>query len=220
VIQDIARVAALRRCSGALLHVDAVQAAGKLELDFPALDADLMSLSSHKIYGPKGVGALIVRTGVELAPIQHGGAQERGLRGGTENVAGIVGFGAAAELARTELEPRIAHTRALQAELSQRLAALPGVTVFGAMAERLSNTLQFACRGWEGEALLMALDRQGFAVSSGSACASGRGEPSHVLLAMGYAAEIAKGAVRVSFGKENRVEEVARFASELARLSP
>lgn len=219
VIQDIPRVAALRRPLGSLLHVDAVQAAGKLALDFPTLDADLMSLSSHKLYGPKGVGALIVRTGVELAPTQHGGSQERGLRGGTENVAGIVGFGAAAELARAELDPRVAHTRALQADLSRRLEALPGVTVFAEASERLSNTVQFACDGWDGEALLMALDRKGFAVSSGSACASGRGEPSHVLVAMGYPPEVAKGAVRVSFGKDNVAEEVSRFVSVLGELS-
>lgn len=218
VIQDIERVARLRRPCAALLHVDAVQAAGKLALDFATLDADLMSLSSHKLQGPKGAGALIVRAGIGLAPIQHGGAQEHGLRGGTENVAGIVGFGAAAELAVSELDERIAHTAQLQAELLRRLRALSGVTIFGEASPRLSNTTQFAVAGWDGEALLMALDRKGFAVSSGSACASGRGEPSHVLIAMGYDRETAKGAVRVSFGKVNALADVAGFVAALEAI--
>lgn len=215
VIQDVARAAELVHAQGAWLHVDAVQTAGKLPLDFASLGADLMSVSSHKIYGPKGVGALVFRPEVELSPLLHGGAQERGLRGGTENVAAIVGFGAAAELAAAELAARSALLLPLREHLEQALRARAGITIFGARAERLPNTLQFAIAGYDGEALLMQLDRKGFAVSSGSACASGKGEPSHVLLAMGYEREQAKGAIRVSLGKDNRVEDVERFLAAL-----
>jgi cysteine desulfurase len=219
VITDIPRLAARVHAAGALLHVDAVQAAGKLALDVEALGCDLLTLSSHKLYGPKGCGALVVRSHVELHPVQHGGAQERGLRGGTENVAAIVGFGAAAELAAAELDARAAHAQILRERLEAGLLARGDVTVFGRAAPRLSNTLQFALQGWDGEALLMALDRKGYAVSSGSACASGSGEPSHVLLAMGYDRVTAKGAVRVSFGKDNREAEVDGFLAALAAIS-
>ncbi|MFT4046703.1 MAG: cysteine desulfurase family protein [Solimonas sp.] len=216
VIQDVARAAGPTHAAGAWLHVDAVQAAGKIAVDFAALGADLMSLSSHKLYGPKGIGALVKRAEVELLPLHHGGWQEHGLRGGTENVAAIVGFGAAAELAHQELEMRAAHLSALRDRLEAGLRALPGTHIFGAAAERLPNTVQFALDGYEGEALLMQFDRKGFAVSSGSACASGRGEPSHVLLGMGIAREIAAGAIRVSFGKANTLAEVDQFLAVLA----
>jgi cysteine desulfurase len=215
VIQDVARAAPLVHAAGAWLHVDAVQAAGKMPVDFAALQADLMSLSSHKIYGPKGIGALVLRADVELVPLHHGGWQEHGLRGGTENVASIVGFGAAAELAMQELDARVAQQRALRERLEAGLRGVPGVRIFAETSERLPNTVQFALAGYEGEALLMQLDRKGFAVSSGSACASGRGEPSHVLLGMGIEHEVAKGAIRVSFGHDNTAAEVDQFVAVL-----
>ncbi len=215
VIQDIARVAAGVHAAGGVLLADAVQAAGKLELAPYWTHADLMSLSAHKIYGPKGVGALLVKSHVELAPLLHGGGQERGLRGGTENVAGIVGFGVAAELARAELAQRDTQMRALREQLEAGLRTIEGVRIFGEGAPRLPNTVQFAIPGWEGEALLMALDRQGIAVSSGSACASGTGEPSHVLLGMGYSRPIAFGAIRASFGRGNSAAEVERLLGAL-----
>lgn len=215
VIQDVARAASLVHAAGALLHVDAVQAAGKIAVDFAELGADLMSLSSHKLYGPKGIGALIVGSEVELSPLHHGGAQERGRRGGTENVAAIVGFGVAAELALQELDARAAHLRSLRDRLDAGLRRWPRVRVFADGIERLPNTLQFALDGYDGEALLMQLDRKGFAVSSGSACASGSGEPSHVLIGMGFPRDIAKGAVRVSFGKDNSTEDVDQFLEAL-----
>lgn len=219
VIQDVARAAAPAHAAGAWLHVDAVQALGKIPVDFAALRADLMSLSSHKIYGPKGIGALILRPEVELLPLHHGGWQERGLRGGTENVAAIAGFGAAAELAGRELAARAAQLRGLRERLEAGLHALPGAHIFAERSERLPNTLQFALEGYEGEALLMQLDRKGFAVSSGSACASGRGEPSHVLLGMGVPRELAAGAIRVSLGQDNTEGEVDRFLAALAALT-
>ena len=161
---------------------------------------------------------MLVKAGVELAPLLHGGGQERGLRGGTENVAAIVGFGAAAELARQELEARDTHLLALRERLSAGLRALPGVSIFGEQSPRLSNTVQFGLKGWEGEALLMALDRKGIAVSSGSACSSGKGEPSHVLLGMGLPRDVAYGAIRVSLGQGNSAAEVDRFLLVLGQL--
>lgn len=208
VIHELAPWVSAIHAAGGWLHVDATQAAGKLPLDFATLGADLLTLSSHKLYGPKGVGALVVRAEVELHPLLHGGAQEKGLRGGTENLPAIVGFGAAAELAQQELETRMAHQLALRERLDAGLRALPGVRLFGDGAPRLANTTQFGLAGWDGEALLMHLDRRGYAVSSGSACASGSGEPSHVLLAMGVEPMAAKGAVRVSLGKDSQQSEV------------
>ncbi len=216
VMQDTARAAPLVHQAGGWLHVDATQAAGKLPLSFAQSGADLLTLSSHKLYGPKGIGALVVKAEVDLGPLLHGGSQERGLRGGTENLPAIVGFGAAAELAAQELTARTAQVLALHQQLELGLRAMPSVTIFGSTAERLANTTQFALAGWEGEALLMHLDRKGFAVSSGSACASGLGEPSHVLLAMGINATTAKGAIRVSFGKANTAAEVEGFLATLA----
>ena len=215
VVQDVPRVASAVHGVGALLLADAVQAAGKVPLDFAASGADMMSLSAHKLYGPKGVGALLKRAEVELAPQLHGGGQEHGLRGGTENLAGIVGFGAAAELAQRELQQRTQHLLRLRERLEAGLRGIEGVIIFGEAAPRLPNTVQFGLAGWEGEALLMALDRKGFAVSSGSACSSGKGQPSHVLLGMGLARDVAYRAVRVSFGVANVEEEVERFSAVL-----
>ncbi len=218
VIQDVARIGQMARDAGAIFHADAVQACGKIAVDFAATRAHLMSLSSHKIYGPKGAGALVADAGVGLEPLLHGGGQERNLRGGTENVAAIVGFGAAAELARLELGMRRAHLLRLQDRLEAQLAPIPGLRLFGTRAPRLPNTTQFAVPGVHSATLLGLLDKQGFAVSSGSACASGTDEPSHVLLAMGVPAELALCAIRVSLGKDNTEAEVDRFASALREL--
>jgi cysteine desulfurase len=211
VVQDIPAIAARVRAAGGVLHCDAVQAAGKLPVDFRACGAHSLTLSAHKIYGPRGVGALVLDKTLELEPQQHGGGQEKGLRGGTENLAAIVGFGKAAELAAAERAQRAAHMRALREQLEAGLRTLPGVVIFGDGAERLPNTVQFGTPGFESETLLMALDRKGIAVSSGSACHSGKTEPSHVLLAMGVEPGLALSAVRVSFGQSNTREEVERF---------
>lgn len=219
VIQPLQTLAPLVHAAGALLHVDAVQAAGKLPFDVNLIGADLVSLSAHKLYGPKGVGALIRVAPVELRPLLHGGAQEGGLRGGTENVPAIVGFGAACRLARERLDRRMAHLRSLRDRFEAGLDGLGTVLRFGAEAERLPNTVQFALRGWQGEALVMQLDRAGFCVSSGSACASGQGQPSHVLLAMGVDEDTAFGAVRVSFGETNTTAEVDRLLGVLQELA-
>jgi cysteine desulfurase len=216
-INPVAELADCCREQDVLLHTDAVQAAGKLELDFAASGAHLMSLSAHKLYGPKGVGALIVDKAVTLEPLLHGGGQERERRGGTENIAAIAGFGQAAELAVEEMAARTEHVRRLRDYFEQALSkALPQAVIFANRAERLPNTSFFAIPPLEGRTLIMALDRLGFAVASGSACGSEQHEPSHVLAAMGVAAELAHGAIRVSFGKQNSDADVDGLITALA----
>ena len=211
VIQDLGPVVAAAERVGAMVHTDAVQMVGKERVDFKALGVQLMSLSAHKLYGPKGVGALVRDRAVDLTPVLPGGGQESGLRGGTENLPGIVGFGRAAELALAELDERRGRVRALRDELERGLSDMAGVQVFGADAPRLPNTVMFAVEGIEGETLLMELDRQGLALSSGSACAAGSTDPSYVLSAMGVGPDLARGALRVSLGKDNDVEDVQRL---------
>lgn len=217
VVQPVAALAEKVRQHGALLHTDAVQAIGKQPVRFADTGAQLMTLSAHKIYGPKGVGALIVDKTVEVNAIQIGGGQERGYRSGTENLPGIVGFGMAAELAARELNERSAHLLALRRQLEQGLAEMPQVTVFGAEAERLPNTVQLSVQGIDGEALLMQLDRDDIAVSSGSACSAGHTEPSHVLLAMGIDELTARGAIRISVGKDTTKADIERLLASLRR---
>lgn len=218
VLQPVAELAQVAARHGVCFHTDAVQASGRVPVDFRTLGVQMMSLSSHKIYGPKGVGALIVDRSLALEPLHHGGGQEQGLRGGTENVAGIVGFGKAAELALAELQTRTKYVRALRERLEAGLAKLPGVRIFGCRAERLPNTVLAGVPGLDGEALVMALDRKKIAVASGSACSSGGGQPSHVLLAMGVEEALAKSAIRISLGKDNTEEDVTRFLSSLREI--
>ena len=218
-IQNVHAAAGLAHARGALLHTDAIQAAGKMPVDFPALGADLMTLSAHKLNGPRGVGALIRNRRVDLAPQITGGGQEQGLRGGTEDLAGIVGFGAAAELVRLELDARSSQVRALRERLEAQLQQLPGVRIFAAQAARLPNTVQFGIAGYAGEWLVMELDRRGFAVSSGSACHSASGRPSHVLLAMGCNEVVARSAVRVSLGAENTTDDINALLAALATIT-
>jgi cysteine desulfurase len=215
-IQPVRELASRCRERGVLFHTDAVQAAGKLEVDFPASGAHMMSLSAHKLYGPKGVGALIVDKTVDLEPLLHGGGQERGRRGGTENLAAIVGFGKAAELARIELEERRRHLLQMRALLEKRLVeAVPEAVVFAGGTERLPNTVFLAVPELEGQTLIMALDQQAIAVSSGSACGSEHTEPSTVLKAMGIDNELALGAIRISLGKDNTERDVGTFINAL-----
>jgi cysteine desulfurase len=217
VIQNIAPLATAARAAGAWFHSDAVQALGKIALDFRTLSAagvNALTLSAHKIGGPKGAAALIVDKRIELVPQIAGGGQERGLRSGTENVAAIVGFGLAAELAVADLELHAARLMRMRETLEAQLLNR-GATLFGAAAPRLPNTSYFAFAGVDGETLVGRLDRAGFAVASGAACSSANPEPSQVLLAMGVAPELARGAVRVSLGETNTAEEVARFGAVL-----
>jgi cysteine desulfurase len=217
-IQNIAEIAEIVRSSGALLHTDAVQGLGKIKVDFTELNVHAMTLSSHKIRGPQGAAALIVDKRLDIQPLLHGGGQEKALRSGTENIAAIVGFGLACELAAASNQEFAAHTLVLREQLELGLAGLSAqlkVTIFGNQAKRLANTCFFAVDAIEGETLVMALDRKNFAVASGSACSSDSSEPSHVLLAMGISADLARGAVRVSFGASNTAAEVSAFLTTL-----
>ena len=203
---------------GALFHVDATQAAGKIPVDAPAWKADLLNLSAHKFHGPKGTGLLYVRRGVRLKPLMLGGSQERGRRGGTENVPGLVGLGRAAELALARL-PEMARVRALrdrfEAELRERV---PDIRIHGAGAERLPNTSLVGFAGIEGEALQLRLAEQGICVSTGSACSTGMREPSHVLRAMQVSQAYAQGTVRFSLGRATTDEQVDRVLDLLPGL--
>jgi cysteine desulfurase len=214
VIQDIAEIAEQVKRSGAFMHTDAVQGLGKLVLSFTDLNVHAMTVSSHKIHGPQGAAALILDKRVDIQPLLHGGGQERGLRSGTENVAAIVGFGMACELAVANLSSFASHTKALRDQFEQGLKSL-NVTIFSNEVARIPNTSFFAVNGIEGETLVMALDRKGFAVASGSACSSDSTEPSHVLLAMGVSEDLARGAVRVSFGGHNNAQQVSNLLETL-----
>jgi cysteine desulfurase len=224
VVQPVAEAARLVHAAGGLLHVDAVQAAGRMPVDMVALGADLLSLSSHKIGGPKGVGALVVRPGVSVPPLLTGGGQERRRRAGTEAVPMIAGFGAAAAAARVDLEEihRCGRLRDwLEADLDTMCDA---TVVFGRNAQRLPTTSCFAVPGVAAETAVIALDLDGVAVSSGAACSSGKVAASAVLSAMGVPGELARGAIRVSLGWETQEDDVARFLAAwrklVARLRP
>ena len=213
VIQDVFSLAEQARAAGAVFHTDAVQAVGKLPVDFRALNAAGvlgMTVSAHKIGGPKGAGALVIDKRVELEPLIAGGGHERGLRSGTENVAAIVGFGVACELAINRLSGYVSNVPALRERLEVGLLRL-GARLFGARAPRLANTVYFAFDEIEGETLVAQLDRAGFAVASGAACSSANPEPSHVLRAMGVEPQIARGAVRISLGASSKQAEVDDF---------
>jgi len=211
-IQPLAEIAGICRARDVLFHTDAVQTTGHLPIEVHAMNIDLLSLSAHKLYGPKGVGALFIRKGLKLVPFLHGGGQELGRRASTENVSGIVGLGEAARLAREEMSREIAHTTALRQRLIEGvLDRVPGVELTGHPELRLPNNASFCVRGADGESLLLNLDQEGFAVSTGSACTSGSLEPSHVLLALGLPPDLAKGSLRVSLGRGSTPEEVDRF---------
>jgi cysteine desulfurase len=214
VLQDVAELAEIARAHGSLMHTDAVQALGKIAINFNDLNVHAMTISSHKLHGPQGAAALILDKRVDIQPLLQGGGQERGLRSGTENVAAIVGFGLACELASQQLADYQSHTLNLRTQLEAGLAAM-SASIFGAQSIRLSNTSFFAMDGIEGETLVVALDRKGYAVASGSACSSDSTEPSSVLLAMGVQEELARGAVRVSLGTQNSAQQVAEFLQHL-----
>lgn len=204
-LSPLITLACERNC---FFHTDASQAAGKIPLKFIESGVHAMTLSAHKLYGPLGAGALIIDKRLRISKIQYGGTQEKNLRAGTENVPAIVGFGKAAELALAELQTRSLHVRVLRDALEKGLKQFNAVTIFAEKAERLPNTVQFGVAGYDGETLLMQLDRKAIAVSSGSACTSGKTEPSHVLKAMKVADTLANSAIRVSFGKENTMSDV------------
>ena len=218
VVTDIPAISDIIHEAGALLFCDAVQAFGTLKMDVRALGVDMLSLSGHKVYGPKGVGVLYVREGLTLPPFLLGGEQERGRRAGTLNVPAIVGMGAAAELAQARLEEDAVDIAANRDYLEAQLLKVGGVTVNGAGAPRGPKHLNVSVAGVDGEALLMGLDRAGVAASAGSACAAGTLEPSHVLLAMGLSEERARSSVRFSLGRGLTREALDYAASSFAEV--
>jgi cysteine desulfurase len=220
VIQPVAAAAARVHASGGLMHVDAVQGPGRITCNFNALGADFMTLSAHKIGGPKGVGALIKREDLHLEPLLKGGGQERNQRAGTENVAGIAGFGAAAEAALTGAIAESEQMAKLRDQLELGIRRITSdAVIFGSDAVRLPNTTLFSMPGMKAETAVIAFDLAGIAVSSGAACSSGKVAPSHVLEAMGVAPELARGAVRVSLGYATTEHEISAFLTAWAKLA-
>lgn len=208
-VQDIKTLAKLAHEKGALFHTDAVQAAGKIPVDLKDWGVDYATFSGHKIYGPKGVGALFVKTGCKIEPLIRGGHQEKGYRAGTYNAPSIAAYGKAAELAKADIEHYTTHTKALREKLKNGLLEkIPNIKVNGHPENVLPNTLDVSFPGAEGEAILLHLDLLGVDVSTGSACASGSLEPSHVLMATGLGPELAHGSIRFSFGKYNTEKDV------------
>lgn len=216
VIQEVSHLSDFAKEKKAISHTDAVQAFGKMDVRFDELQIDAMTLSSHKIYGPQGVGALILNKRSDIEPLIYGGGQEKNLRSGTENIAAIVGFGKACELISESLKESSMRSRELQTTLEFHLKAL-GAQIFSEKVKRLSNTTFFAFKDIEGSTLLTALDKKGFAIASGSACSSVNKEPSHVLLAMGIDEDLARGALRISFGNQNTINDVTAFIETLKK---
>lgn len=218
-LEPIAEIGAICRERGVVFHSDAVQSVGALELDVRSVPVDLLSLNAHKFYGPKGVGALYVRSGTRLATMQTGGGQEKGRRTGTENVAGIVGLGLAMRIATERRLTEAARQRALRDRVIDGvLARVPDATLTGHRTERLPNNASFVFRGADGPSLVIALDLEGFAVSSGSACTSGDTTPSHVLLALGIEEATAKGSLRVTVGRATTDTDIDTFLAALLRV--
>jgi cysteine desulfurase len=227
-IQQVQQLARIAHEAGALFHTDAVQAAGKIPISVKGLDVDMMSMSSHKINGPKGVGALYVKSGLEMEPIIHGGGQESSLRSGTENVPGIVGFGKACEMAEKRMSHYQEHVAGLRDYLIERvLQEIPHSRLNGSRTDRIPNNAHFTFFGVNGEDLIIKLDENGIAASTGSACSVKKQKPSHVLKAMGFSYEEITGSLRLSMGMQNTKEEIDRavvalieIVQELRTLSP
>ena len=219
-IQPIVEIGKLAKELGITFHVDAVQSLGKIPINVKDLNIDLLTVSSHKIYGPKGVGALYIRKGVRIVPLVHGGSQEKRRRSGTENTPGIIGFGKACELIGSRMAEETEHQRKLCAKLMNGiLERIKYVKVNGPLGEkRLTNNVNVSIQFVEGESLLLSLDMLGIAASSGSACTSGSLDPSHVLLAMGLVHEIAHGSLRFSLGRQNTEEEIDYVLEQLPKI--
>ncbi len=218
-IQPVAEAARICRERGVLFHVDGVQAVGHIPVDVRELGFDMLTMSAHKMYGPKGVGALYVRKGVKIEPVIHGGGQERGLRSGTENTAGIVGFGKAAEIASRRLvDGSIDEETRLRDLLIERATAIEEVSLTGHRTKRLPFHASVCVGSLEGESMLLRLDAAGIGASSGSACTSGSLEPSYVLLAMGLSHEAAHGSLRLTLGKDTSEEDIVYVAENLQRI--
>jgi len=215
-VQPVAEIGRIAREKGVYFHTDAVQAVGNYPIDVQAMNIDLLTMSGHKFHAPKGIGALYVRRGVRIESVQHGGGHERNLRAGTENVPGIVGLGKAAEIARRDMDKKVAHLSKLRDRIiGEVMAKIPHVKLNGHPTVRLPGNANFSFLFIEGESLLLNLDLKGIAASSGSACTSGSLDPSHVLLAMGLPHEVAHGSLRITLGKDNTEADVDYFLEVL-----
>jgi len=215
-LQPVAEIGAICRERGVTFHSDAVQTVGALEIDVRAVPIDLLSVNAHKFYGPKGVGALYVRRGTRIATVQTGGGQEQGRRTGTENVAGVVGLGAAMRIATAKRAAESARqTRLRDALIAGIRSRIPDATLTGHPTERLPNNASFCFSGTQGEALVVSLDLEGFSASSGSACTSGNTDPSHVLLALGLERDLAQGSLRLTLGRSTTDEDIAALLHAL-----
>jgi cysteine desulfurase len=227
-IQPIEELCKIAKKRGAYFHTDAVQSVGKMPVDVQKLDVDMLSMSGHKIYGPKGVGAIYIKKGTRVISWSHGGSHERSRRAGTENVPGIVGLAKAMEIAYRDMEEQSQHLKNLTETFYQKLTqTISDVILNGRMEERIPNTLNLSFKAVEGESIILSLDLKGVAVASGSACTSGTLEPSHVLSAMGIAPDIAQGTIRFSFGRDNTMDDVdyvveilPEIVSRLRAMSP
>jgi cysteine desulfurase len=220
VVQPVAQAAEMIHAAGGLLHVDAIQGPGRISCDFSALKVDLLTISAHKLGGPKGVGALIKRSDLHIEPQLKGGGQERSQRAGTENVSGIAGFGSAAAAAMAAFAVESTHMAAMRDRLEAEIKRIhPKAVIFGSEVPRLPNTTLFAAPGMKAETAVIAFDLEGVAVSSGSACSSGKVAPSHVLAAMGVPPKLARGAVRVSLGYSTTESEVSAFLRAWGKLA-
>ena len=218
-IMPIAEIGKIAKEHGVVFHTDAVQAVGQIPIDINKLHIDLLSLSGHKFYGPKGIGVLFIRRGIKLPPLLHGGAQERGRRAGTENVPGIVGLAKAMELAYQDLETKNIKIQALRDRLIEGVYdTIPYAQLNGDRKQRLPNNVNFSFDFVEGESLLLLLDMEGIFASSGSACASGSLDPSHVLLALGLSHEKAHGSIRFTLGEDNTMEDVEMLLTKLPAI--
>jgi len=218
-IQDIKAIAEIAHAQGAFFHTDAVQAVGKIPVNVKDLDVDFLTFSAHKIYGPKGVGALYVKRGTPFCPLIRGGHQERGRRAGTENTIGIVAFAKAIEMRKQEMSDEAVRLRRFKKMLIDGIKyKIPDVQFNGHPTDTLPGTLNISFAGAEGESILLYLDLEGIGVSTGSACASGSLEPSHVILATGVGAELAHGSIRISMGRENTAEDIYYTVSALERV--
>ena len=207
-IQDLKTIADICHKKGTLFHTDAVQAVGHMKLDVKEMGIDMLSMASHKVRGPKGVGALYCRKGIILEPLIHGGGQERGLRSGTENVAGIVGFGEALRYAKENMDEYLPYVKSLTDHLIEEVTKIPYTQLTGDPVNRLPGTASFVIECIEGESLILLLDLNGIATSTGSACSTGSLDPSHVLMSIGLPHEIAHGSLRVTLGEQNTMEDV------------
>jgi cysteine desulfurase len=215
-IEPIQEIGKLAREQGIVFHTDAVQSVGRIPIDVKSLNADLLSLSGHKFYGPKGNGALYIRSGIKPAPLLHGGGQERTWRSGTENVPGIVGLGQAAEMALNNMSARSNHLKELGQTLTRRiLQEIPQAYLMGHPENRLPGHVSFVFLGVEGSGMLVFLDSEGIAVSGGSACTSNSFDPSHVLMALGLTKDAAHSSLRVTLGKDNTHEDIDKLMSVL-----